>query len=155
MVKVRRKKRKYLLISRVMGFIDVGKEYRAKVNNFNAGSYYGAEQARIQQKEQDRTETRSAGGLNNTAQETSYWEIDNPHRSVLGDQAFLNNYGMWNTNFKEKEINQIQYLQAPQKGYNKNRWIEHLVEIEAKRVSNVKPAFNGDGTSVLVPDKNA
>lgn len=135
-------------------FIDVGKEYRAKVNAFNAGSFYGSEQAKIQKKEQDRTETRSAGGLNDTAKETSYWEIDNPHRSVIGDQSFLNNYGMWNTKFKEKEINQIQYAAAPLVGYNRNYWVEHLLEIERNRVSNVKPAFNGNGSLTLEVDKS-
>jgi hypothetical protein len=135
-------------------FIDIGKEYRTKVNNFNAGSFYGANQAIIQQKQQDRTETRSAGGLDNTAQPTSYWEIDNPHRSVLGDQAYLNGTSLWNTKFKEKEVNQIQYIQAPQLGYVKNRWTEHLEEIERNRVPNVKPAFNGNGSMVLEVDKN-
>ena len=136
-------------------FIDIGKEYRAKVNAFNAGSFYGAGQAIIQQKEQDRTETRSKGGLNETAKETSYWEIDNPHRSVLGDQAFLNNYGLWNTKFKEKEVNQLQYIQSPQYGYDKKRWIEHLVEIDAKRVSNVVPSMVGNGNMTLEVDRNA
>ena len=135
-------------------FIDIGKEYRTKVSNFNAGSFYGANQAVIQQKEQDRTETRSAGGLDNTAQPSSYWEIDNPHRSVLGDQSYLNGTSLWNTKFKEKEVNQIQYIQAPQVGFNRNRWIEHLVEIDAKRVPNVKNAFNGNGSMVLEVDKN-
>jgi len=135
-------------------FIDIGKEYRTKVNNFNAGSFYGASQAVIQQKEQDRTETRSAGGLNDTAQDVKYWEIDNPHSSVLGDQAYLNGTSLWNTKFKEKEVNQIQYKQPPSYGYVKNRWIEHLVEIDAKRVTNVKNAFNGNGSMVLEVDKN-
>ena len=49
-----------------MGFIDVGKEYRAKVDAFNAGSFYGASQAKIQQNEQERTETRSKGGLSSS-----------------------------------------------------------------------------------------
>lgn len=138
-----------------MVFIDIGKDYREKVNTFNASSFYGASQAKIQQKEQERTETRSAGGLNETAQDVKYWEIDNPHRSVIGDQAFLNNYGMWNTNFKEKEVNKIQYLQAPQYGYNRNYWVEHLLEIEAKRVKNVKPAYNGNSELVLEVDKSA
>lgn len=138
-----------------MGFIDIGKPYREKVNAFNATSFYGAEQARIQQKEQDRTETRSAGGLNNTAQETSYWEKDNPHRSVLGDQAFLNNYGLWNTKFKQTEVNQLQYIQVPQMGFVKNKWTEHLEEIERNRVKNVKPSFNGNGKMTLIPDNNA
>lgn len=137
-----------------MGFIDVSKPYREKVNAFNAGSFYGASQAIIQQKEQDRTETRSKGGLNETAQETSYWEKDNPHRSVLGDQAFLAGTSLWNTKFKEKEVNQLQYIQAPQYGYHKNRWINHLVEIDAKRVPNVKPAFAGNGNMVLEVDTN-
>ena len=136
-----------------MGFIDIGKEYRAKVNEFNAGSFYGTSQAVIQQKEQDRTETRSKGGLNETAQDPSYWEIDNPHRSVLGEQAFLNGTSLWNTKFKEKEINQIQYKQPPQYGYVKNYWIEHLEEIERNRVANVKPSFNGNGNMTLEVDK--
>jgi hypothetical protein len=137
-----------------MVFIDVSKPYREKVNAFNAGSFYGASQAVIQQKQQDRTETRSAGGLDNTAQPSSYWEIDNPHRSVLGDQSYLAGTSLWNTKFKEKEVNQIQYIQQPQLGYVKNRWIEHLMEIDAKRVPNVKNAFNGNGSMVLEVDKN-
>ena len=135
-------------------FIDIGKEYRAKVNAFNAGSLYGNELARIQQKEQDRTETRSAGGLNNTAQDPSYWAIDNPHRSVIGDQSFLNGTFLWNTKFKEKEMNQIQYKQPPQMGFVKNYWVEHLEEIERNRVPNVVPSFNGNGNMVLEIDKN-
>ena len=138
-----------------MGFIDVGKEYRAKVNEFNAGSFYGASQAKIQQKEQERTETRSKGGLDDTAQPTSYWETDNPHRSVLGDQSFLAGTSLWNTKFKEKEVNQIQYIQAPKFGYVKNRWISHIEEIERNRVPNVKPAFAGNGSMVLEVDRNA
>jgi len=138
-----------------MGFIDIGKEYREKVNQFNANSFYGASQAVIQQKEQDRTETRSAGGLNETAQETSYWEIDNPHRSVIGDQSFLEGTSLWNTKYKEKEVNQLQYIQPPQLGFVKNRWINHLIEIEANRVSNVKNAFNGNGEMTLQVDNNA
>jgi hypothetical protein len=136
-------------------FIDIGKEYRTKVNNFNVSSFYGANQAKIQEKEQDRTETRSKGGLDETAQEPSYWEKENPHRSVLGDQSYMNNYGLWNTNFKQTEVNKLQYIQPPQKGYNKNRWVEHLEEIEANRVSNVKPSFNGNGNMVLEVDRNA
>ena len=135
-------------------FVDIGKEYRAKVNTFNAGSFYGANQATIQQKEQDRTETRSAGGLNDTAQPTSYWEIDNPHRSVLGDQAFLNGTFLWNTKFQEKDMNKIQHKQPPSVGYNANYWVEHLQEIERNRVSNVIPHMVGDGESVLIVDKN-
>lgn len=135
-------------------FVDIGKEYRSKVNAFNAGSFYGANQATIQQKEQERTNTQSAGGLNNTAQPTSYWEIDNPHSSVLGDQAFLNGTFLWNTKFQEKEMNQIQHAQAPSMGYNRNYWVEHLEEIERNRVSNVKPSMVGDGKSVLTVDKN-
>jgi hypothetical protein len=137
-----------------MVFIDIGKEYRAKVNEFNAGSFYGASQAKIQQDEQDRTETRSAGGLNQTAQEPSYWETDNPHRSVQGDTDFLKSTSLWNTKFKEKEVNQLQYIQAPQYGYNKNRWVEHLEEIERNRVSNVKPSFNGNSSMVLEVDNS-
>ena len=136
-------------------FVDVGKEYRQKVNNFNATSFYGAEQARIQKKLQDSTEIRSQGGLNNSALTPEDIERENPHRSVLGDQSFLNNYGLWNTKFKEKEVNQLQYIQMPQVGYNKNNWVEHLEEIERNRVSNVKPAFNGNGNMVLEVDKNA
>ena len=138
-----------------MAFIDICKEYREKVNQFNTGSFYGANQARIQGKQQERTETRSAGGLNDTAQNEKYWETDNPHRSVLGDQSFLAGTSLWNTNFKEKEVNQIQYKQPPSVGYNKNRWTEHLEEIERNRVSNVKPAFNGNGNMVLEQDYNA
>jgi len=138
-----------------MGFIDVGKPYRDKVSQFNATSYYGAEQARIQAKEQERTNTQSQGGLNDTAQEISYWERDNPHRSVIGDQSFLNGTALWNTKFKEKEINQIQYKQAPQTGFNMNYWTEHLEEIERKRVSNVVPSMVGNGKLVLEVDRNA
>ena len=137
-----------------MGFIDVSKPYREKVNAFNAGSFYGASQAKIQEKEQERTETRSKGGLNETAQETSYWERDNPHSSVIGDQSYMNNYGLWNTKFKEKEVNQIQYKQAPTYGFVKNHWTEHLEEIERNRVPNVIPHMVGDGNSVLIVDKN-
>lgn len=138
-----------------MGFIDISKPYREKVSEFNAGSFYGASQAKIQGKEQERTETRSAGGLNETAQETSYWEKDNPHSSVIGDQAFLQSTSLWNTKFKEKEVNKLQYIQAPQMGYNKNRWLGHIEEIERNRVSNIKPAFNGNGSMVLEVDTNA
>lgn len=137
-----------------MGFIDVSKPYREKVAVFNASSFYGAEQAKIQQDVQDRTETRSKGGLNETAQETSYWEKDNPHRSVIGDQAFLQSTSLWNTKFKEKEVNKLQYIQAPQMGFVKNRWTEHLEEIERNRVKNVVPSFNGNGNMVLIVDKN-
>lgn len=136
-------------------FIDIGKEYRSKVNAFNATSFYGANQAKIQQNEQERVETRSAGGLDETAQPSSYWEIDNPHRSVIGDQAFMNNYGMWNTKFKEKEINKIQHVQAPQLGYNRNYWVDHLLEIEANRVPNVIPSMSGNGNLTLEVDKTA
>jgi hypothetical protein len=138
-----------------MGFIDIGKEYRAKVNEFNANSFYGASQAKIQEKEQERTETRSKGGLDETAQNEKYWEIDNPHRSVIGDQSFLEGTSLWNTKYKEKEVNQLQYIQAPQLGFVKNRWIEHLEEIERNRVSNVVPAFNGNGNMTLEIDNNA
>jgi hypothetical protein len=136
-------------------FIDIGKEYRAKVNAFNAGSFYGAQQANIQKDEQERTETRSKGGLNETAKETSYWETDNPHRSVLGDQAFMNNYGMWNTKYEEKEVNKLQHIQQKQYGYHRNYWVEHLEEIERNRVANVVPSMVGNGNMVLIVDKNA
>jgi hypothetical protein len=135
-------------------FYDVSKPYRDKVAVFNATSFYGAEQAKIQQDVQNRTETRSQGGLNNTAQEPSYWEIDNPHRSVIGDQSYMNNYGMWNTKYKEKEVNKLQYIQAPQLGFVKNRWVEHLEEIERNRVSKIVPSFNGNGNMTLEVDKN-
>jgi hypothetical protein len=136
-------------------FYDIGKPYRDKVNIFNATSFYGSEQAKIQQKEQDRTETRSQGGLNNTAQETSYWEKDNPHRSVSGDQCYMNNYGLWNTKYKETEVNKLQYIQAPTYGFVKNRWISHLEEIERNRVPNIKPSFAGNGELSLEIDKGA
>ena len=135
-------------------FYDVGKEYRAKMNAFNSTSFYGAEQARIQQKEQERTDIRSQGGLNNTAQEPSYWEKDNPHGSVIGNQSFLNNYGLWNTKFHQTDVNKLQYIQAPQYGFVRNKWTEHLEEIEANRVSKIVPSFNGNGKMVLVVDKN-
>ena len=138
-----------------MVFIDVSKEYREKVNTFNANSFYGASQAKIQQDQQDRTETRSAGGLNDTAEPSSFWERDNPHRSVLGDQSYLNGTSLWNTKFKEKEVNKLQYIQAPQYGYVSNRWIEHLEEIERNRVSNVVPSMVGNGKMVLEVDMNA
>lgn len=138
-----------------MGFIDVSKPYREKVTAFNATSFYGDEQAKIQQKQQDRTETRSAGGLNNSILTPEDILRDNPHRSVLGDQAFLNNYGLWNTKYKEKDVNKLQYIQAPQIGYDNNRKTEHLEEIERNRVSNVIPAFNGNGNMTLEVDNNA
>jgi hypothetical protein len=138
-----------------MVFYDVSKPYRDKVNVFNATSFYGAEQARIQQDQQNRTETRSAGGLDDTAQETSYWKIDNPVRSVIGDQAFLNNYGMFNPKFKQTEVNKLQYIQQPVMENIPNKWIDHLLEIEANRVPNVKPSFAGNGEMVLEVDKNA
>jgi hypothetical protein len=137
-----------------MGFIDISKPYRDKVAVFNATSFYGSELAKIQQDVQDRSETRSAGGLNNTAQKTSFWEIDNPHSSVIGDQSYMNNYGMWNTKYKEKEVNKLQYIQAPQLGFVKNRWVDHLEEIERNRVSKIVPSFNGNGNMVLEVDKN-
>jgi hypothetical protein len=135
-------------------FIDIGKEYRAKVGEFNINSFYGANLAKIQQDEQERTETRSKGGLNETAQESSYWEKDNPHSSVLGDQSYLNGTSLWNTKFKEKEVNKLQYIQAPQFGFNRNYWTEHLEEIERNRVSNVVPAMVGNGKMVLEVDNN-
>lgn len=137
-----------------MVFVDVGKEYRQKVNNFNSASFYSPEQARIQQKEQERTETRSKGGLDETAQATSYWAINNPHRSVLGDQSFLNGPHLWNTKFQEKEMNLIPHKQPPSYGYNANYWTEHLQEIERNRVPNVIPAMVGNGKMVLVVDEN-
>lgn len=137
-----------------MAYIDIGKSYREKVNNFNAGSYYGAEMAKIQQQQQDRTDGRVLSGLNKEAHDSSYWEKENPHSSVLGDQALLNGTFLWNTKFQEKEVNTIQYKQPPSYGYNANRWIGHLLEIEANRVPNVKPSFAGDGNSVLIVDKN-
>jgi hypothetical protein len=135
-------------------FYDVSKPYRDKVAVFNATSFYGSEQARIQQDVQNRTETRSAGGLNETAQEPSYWEKENPHRSVMGDQSYLNNYGLWNTKYKQTDVNKLQYIQAPQLGYVKNKWVEHLEEIERNRVSNIKPSFNGNGEMTLEIDNN-
>jgi hypothetical protein len=135
-------------------FYDIGKEYREKVAVFNQTSFYGSELARIQQNQQNRTETRSEGGLNDTAQETSYWKIDNPVRSVIGDQAFLNNYGMFNPKFKQTEVNKLQYIQQPLMNNTPNKWIDHLLEIEANRVPNVKPSFAGNGEMVLELDKN-
>lgn len=137
-----------------MGFIDVSKPYRDKVSAFNATSFYGAEQAKIQKKQQDSTETRSQGGLNNSALTPEDIERANPHRSVLGDQAYLNNYGLWNTKYKQTEVNQLQYIQMPQVGFNKNHKVEHLEEIERNRVPNVKPSFNGNGNMTLEVDKN-
>jgi hypothetical protein len=135
-------------------FYDVSKPYRDKVAVFNATSFYGSEQARIQQDVQNRTETRSQGGLNETAHEPSYWEKENPHRSVMGDQSYLNNYGLWNTKYKQTDVNKLQYIQAPQLGYVKNKWVEHLEEIERNRVSNIKPSFNGNGEMTLEIDNN-
>ena len=136
-----------------MGFIDVGKEYRQKVDNFNATSFFSANQAKIQQK--DKTETRSAGGLNNSILTPEDIERENPHRSILGEQSYLNNYGVWNTKFKEKDVNKLQYIQQPQIGYNRNYRVEYLEEIERNRVSNVVPAFAGNGNLVLEVDNNA
>ena len=136
-------------------FVDVSKPYRDKVSQFNATSFYGSEQARIQKKIQDNTETRSQGGLNNSILTAEDIKRENPHRSVLGDQSFLNNYGLWNTKFKQTEVNQLQYIQMPQVGYNKNHKVEFLEEIERNRVANVVPAFNGNGNMVLEVDKNA
>ena len=135
-------------------FYDVSKPYRDKVAVFNATSFYGSEQARIQQDVQNRTETRSQGGLNETAHEPSHWEKENPHRSVMGDQSYLNNYGLWNTKYKQTDVNKLQYIQAPQLGYVKNKWVEHLEEIERNRVSNIKPSFNGNGEMTLEIDNN-
>lgn len=136
-------------------FVDVGKEYRQKVNNFNSTNFYGDEQAKIQKQTQNRTETRSQGGLNNSILTPEDIERENPHRSVIGDQSFLNGIPLWNTKFKQTEVNQVQYIQKPQVGYVNNRRIEHLEEIERNRVANVVPAFNGNGNMVLIPDNNA
>ena len=148
-------KNKISAISRIRMLIDVGKEYRAKVNAFNATNFYGNNDAKIIQAQQDRTETRSQGGLNYTARDPAYWEIDNPHRSVVGDTDFLKGTSMWNTKYEEKTINQLQYIQAPQYGYNKNYWVEHINEIEAKRVSKVVPSQVGNGNMTLEIDRNA
>ena len=134
-------------------FIDVGKEYRQKVDNFNQISFFGANQAKIQQK--DKTETRSQGGLNNSILTPEDIERENPHSSVIGNQSFLNNYGIWNTKFKEKDVNKLQYIQQPQYGFNRNYRVEHLEEIERNRVSNVKPSFAGNGEMTLEVDNNA
>jgi hypothetical protein len=134
---------------------DVGKEYRMKVNNFNQNSFYGTEQAKIQVKEQERSNPLSTGGLNNTAKEVSYWEIDNPHTSVTGQQAYLQLNSGWTTKYKEKEVNKLQYIQAPKYGYHKNDWVEHLNEIEANRVSKVVPSMVGNGNLTLEVDKAA
>ena len=136
-------------------FVDVSKPYRDKVSVFNATSFYGSEQAKLQKQTQDRTETRSQGGLNNSTLTPEDIERENPHRSVLGDQSALNGLPLWNTKFKEKDINKLQYIQMPQIGYNKNHKVEHLEEIERNRVSNVKPSFNGNGKMVLEVDYNA
>lgn len=136
-------------------FVDVGKPYREKVSAFNATSFYGSEQAKIQKKIQDNTETRSQGGLNNSVLTPEDIERENPHRSVLGDQSYMNNYGLWNTKYKQTEVNQLQYIQMPQVGYNKNHKVEHLEEIERNRVPNVKPSFAGNGNMVLEVDRNA
>lgn len=136
-------------------FYDVSKPYRDKVSAFNATSFYGSEQAKLQKQTQDRTETRSQGGLNNSTLTPEDIERENPHRSVLGDQSALNGLPLWNTKFKEKDINKLQYIQMPQIGYNKNHKVEHLEEIERNRVSNVKPSFNGNGKMVLEVDYNA
>jgi hypothetical protein len=135
--------------------VDVGKEYRAKVNAFNASSFYGNQDAKIIQAQQDRTETRSQGGLNYTAREPAYWAIDNPHRSVQGDIDYLKGTSLWNTKYKETTVNQLQYIQAPQYGYNKNYWVEHLNEIERNRVGNVVPSQVGNGNMTLELDTNA
>lgn len=137
-----------------MVFFDASAPYRAKVREFNNGSFYGSSQAVIQQKEQDRTETRSAGGLNTTALTQEQIDRENPHTSVIGDQAFLQSSFLWNTKFQEKEINKIQHVQAPQYGYVKNHKVDFLEEIERNRVANVVPSFAGNGNMVLIVDRN-
>jgi hypothetical protein len=134
---------------------DVGKVYRDKVNAFNATSFYGSEQAKIQVKEQERSNPLSTGGLNDTAKEVSYWELDNPHSSVTGDQAYLQLNSGWTTKYKETEVNKLQYIQAPQYGYHKNYWVKHLLEIEANRVANVVPSMVGNGNLTLEVDKSS
>jgi hypothetical protein len=136
-----------------MVFFDASAPYRAKVSAFNQQSFYGANLATIQQKEQDRTETRSKGGLNTTALTQEDIDRENPHTSVIGQQAFLQSTSLWNTKFQETDVNKLQYIQAPQLGYVKNHWVEHLEEIDRNRVAFV-PSFAGNGNLVLIPDKN-
>lgn len=136
-----------------MVFFDASAPYRAKVSAFNQQSFYGANRATIQQKEQDRTETRSAGGLNTTALTQKDIDRENPHTSVIGQQAFLQSTSLWNTKFQEKEVNMIQYKQAPSYGFNRNYWVGHLLEIDKNRATFV-PSFAGNGNMVLIPDVN-
>jgi hypothetical protein len=130
---------------------DFAKEYIGKVNAFNNTSFYGANHAKLNQAEQDRTEFRSAGGLNYMARDPKYWEIDNPHTSAEGNFSKLNDYGMWNTKYEEVVVNKLQYTQLPQMGYNRNYWVEHLLEIEEKRAPFML-SQNGNGNMTLTVD---
>ena len=135
---------------------DVGKDYRQKVNQFNSTSFYGNEQAKIIQREIERVDTKSEGGLNRKADEYSpeTFKLHNPHRSVLGDQAFLNGIPLWTTKYEEKEVNKLQYIQPPKYGYVRNHKVDFLEEIEANRVSTIrKDSFNGNGNMTLKVDK--
>lgn len=135
---------------------DVGKEYRAKVNQFNSTSLYGNQQAKIIQREIERVDTKSEGGLNRKADEYSpeTFKLHNPHRSVLGDQAVLNGIPLWTTKYEEKEVNKLQYIQAPKYGYVRNHKVDFLEEIEANRVSTILPnSYNGNGNLTLKVDK--
>lgn len=132
---------------------DFAREYIAKVNAFNNTSFYGANHAKLNQVEQDRTETRSAGGLNYMARDPKYWEIDNPHRSIQSDYSKTDDYGMWNTKYEEVVVNKLQYTQLPKMGYDRNYWVEHLLEIEAKRVPLMpNSSYNGNGNMTLTVD---
>lgn len=137
-------------------FFDVGKEYRQKVTAFNTSSLYGCEQAKIIQREIERIDTKSQGGLNRKADEYSPETLEsrNPHSSVLGDQAVLRGIPLWTTKYEEKELNKVQYIQPPKFGYVRNHKVDFLEEIEANRVSTIRTdSFNGNGNMGLKVDK--
>lgn len=139
-----------------MVFFDASAPYRARVNEFNASSFYGTGiiAANIIDADTKRSDNKSAGGLNETAQTPSYWAIDNPHTSVSAQlDKTIGDIGLWNTKYKVKEIDTMQYIQPPQYHTIKNKWTEHLEEIEANRVP-FRPYFNGNGNLTLEVDTN-
>jgi hypothetical protein len=119
---------------------------------FNNTNLYGFGFNYAQQIEKDKSNSVSAGGMNNVKETKKSIQTENPHTNLF-EATNIHGYGddvLRKTHYKPSIIDKLQYIQTPNQGYNNNRNLKILESIASTKQKEEKHHVVGAATGLLI-----
>jgi hypothetical protein len=119
---------------------------------FNNTNLYGFGFNYAEQIERDKSNSVSAGGINNVNKTKKSIQTENPHTN-LHELTNIHGYGddiLRKTNYKPTVVDKLQYIQPPNLGYNNNRNLKILESIASTKHKEEKHHIIGAETELSI-----